>query len=91
MGQPPGYCSAIVYIDRAGQLCLCPGLRAGAAEQRVSIEFTSNSGDATVDDMMYHFKKFLQACDYCFHLNDIIEVVSEFKESQDQVKDMLHD
>jgi len=63
----------------------------GAAEQRVSIEFTSNSGDATVDDMMYHFKKFLQACDYCFHLNDIIEVVSEFKESQDQVKDMLHD
>lgn len=49
----------------------------GATNQQVSISFTGS--DATVDNLLYHFKTFLQACGYCFNFDDTFEIVNDFK------------
>lgn len=47
----------------------------GAKDKHTTYEFSGD--DATVDDLLYHFQRFLQSCDYCFGLGDTLEVVKE--------------
>lgn len=42
--------------------------------ETVTIQFEGS--DLTVDEMLYKFMKFLRAADYCFGLDDQLELVS---------------
>ena len=54
---------------------------------RQSVEVSIDTDDATVIDMLYHFKNFLMACDYRFDLEDEFEVVNHYKTPKESQSD----
>jgi len=45
-----------------------------------SISHHFSGTDLSVDDLLYHFMKYLKACDYCFRIDDTLEVVNNYNE-----------
>jgi len=41
-----------------------------------SISHQFSGKDLSVDDLLYQFMKYLKACDYCFRLDDTLEVIN---------------
>jgi hypothetical protein len=42
-----------------------------------SVTYSIEADDATVDNMLYHFKVFLSGCDYFFGVDDTFELVRD--------------
>jgi len=47
----------------------------GAATKHTS--YNIDTVDATVDNLLYHFKTFLESCDYVFDINTRFESVNQ--------------